>query len=142
MNQCSFIGNLGRDAESKVTGGGKTYLRFSIAVRPNYVPKGTEKPVPNWINVVLWGKTAEYMAGLGKGERVFVSGEYQTRTYQKKDGTTGYSHEINSVVCHRVAKNAAPSSSSGGEPGYGGAPGYDPEVPGSAGGFTEDDIPF
>jgi single-strand DNA-binding protein len=133
MNQCTFVGNLGRDPELREVGSGKKVLKFSIAVRPNYVPKGVEKPAPNWVNVVVWGKTAEALAGLRKGQRVFVTGEYQVSSYQGKDGTKKYNHEISGSICYPLAArdfSGGAGSSAGG---------YDPEMPG---GMTEDDIPF
>lgn len=91
LNQCNFIGNLGRDPETRHTAGGMTVANFSLAVTEKY--KGEEKT--EWVNVSLFGKLAE-VAGeyLTKGKAVYISGRMQTRKWQDKDGNDRYTTEI------------------------------------------------
>jgi single-strand DNA-binding protein len=49
-----------------------------------------------WVNVVVWGKPAEFCANyLSKGRLVFVEGRMETRKWQDKSGTDRYTTEIN-----------------------------------------------
>ncbi len=49
----------------------------------------------DFINVTLWGKTAEFAANyLGKGKMVGVQGRIQTGNYDDKDGKKVYTTEI------------------------------------------------
>ena len=51
LNQCSFIGRLGKDPEQlKVTSEGKPYIQFSLAV-----DQGKDETM--WLNVTAWEKT-------------------------------------------------------------------------------------
>ena len=81
FNQCSFIGRLGKDPdELKVTGEGKPYIQFSLAVDQG-------KTDTLWLNVTAWEKTAEVVEkSARKGTLVFVQGKLQMKKY--KDKTT------------------------------------------------------
>jgi single-strand DNA-binding protein len=81
LNQCSFIGRLGKDPdELKVTSEGKPYIQFSLAVDQG-------KSDTMWLNVTAWEKTAEVVEkSARKGTLVFVQGKLQVKKY--KDKTT------------------------------------------------------
>ncbi len=81
LNQCSFIGRLGKDPdELKVTSEGKPYIQFSLAVDQG-------KSDTMWLNVTAWEKTAEVVEKYArKGTAVFVQGKLQINKY--KDKTT------------------------------------------------------
>ncbi len=81
LNQCSFIGRLGKDPdELKVTSEGKPYIQFSLAVDQG-------KTDTMWLNITAWEKTAEVVEkSARKGMLVFVQGKLQLKKY--KDKTT------------------------------------------------------
>src|SRR5690242_17382447 len=82
LNQCNFIGHLGKDPELNVTSDGKPYTKFSIAV-----DQGKEKK-PLWLNIITWDKLAERMEQyLYKGAQVFVQGQLQITTFTDKKGS-------------------------------------------------------
>ena len=90
LNQCNFIGRLGKDPE--VVNGNIT--KFSIACGW----KTKEKEGTEWINCVAFGKQGEICAQyLKKGAQVYLSGKFKTDTYEK-DGIKRYSTSI--VVDH------------------------------------------
>lgn len=103
MNRVQIMGNLGKDPEIKLTNGGKTVAKLSVAVNRKYTtPKGEEKQYAEWINVVAWGKLAEAVGNeLQKGDRVFVEGRYSTRSYEDKSGSKRY---ITEVIANTIAK--------------------------------------
>jgi single-strand DNA-binding protein len=80
LNQCLFIGRLGKDPTSlQVTKEGKTFLRFSLAVDQG---KGQEAM---WLNVICWDKVAEAVDKYAsKGISVFVQGRLQIQKYTDK----------------------------------------------------------
>lgn len=91
LNQCNFIGRLGRDPEVRYTQSGKAVSSFSIACSEK---RGGEETT-EWVNVVAWEKLAEICGQyLAKGSLVFISGRMQTRKWQDKEGGTRYTTEI------------------------------------------------
>jgi single stranded DNA-binding protein len=80
LNQCSFIGHLGKDPDLQVTSEGKPYTRFSLAVKGG-------KDQTMWLNVTTWEKLAETVERFAhKGTQVFVQGRLQLRPYKDKNG--------------------------------------------------------
>jgi len=97
LNQCNFIGRLGRDPESRVMPDGKSVVNFSIAVGwKTQNGEGAE-----WVNCVAYEKLAEIIAQyLKKGSQVFISGRFKTRKWQDK--TTGADRYSTEIVCDRM----------------------------------------
>lgn len=91
VNNCMFIGRLGRDPESRFTQSGKTVVNFSIACSEKRV--GEE--YTEWVNIVVWDKLGEICAQyLQKGSLVYISGRMQTRKWQDQSGSDRYTTEI------------------------------------------------
>jgi single-strand DNA-binding protein len=97
LNRCEFIGHFSKKAEIKVLDGGSKVASFSIGVtKRGYTSKnGTEVPEKTtWVNIVAWRGLAEIVEKYtDKGSHVYVSGELNTRSYEK-DGVTRYLTEI------------------------------------------------
>ncbi len=56
---------------------------------------GDRQERTEWHTVVLFGKRAEALVQfLGKGDRIYVEGSLQTRTWEDKDGAKRYSTEV------------------------------------------------
>lgn len=51
---------------------------------------------PTWLNVIVFGKSAEMLAesGVGKGSRLLVTGRIENRAWTDKEGTDRLSLEI------------------------------------------------
>lgn len=96
LNQCNFIGRLGKDVEIKFTSSGNAIANFSIACGDDYKDKqGNKVEKTNWINVVIFGKLAEICGEyLSKGSQVFISGKQVTRKWTDQNGHDRYSTEI------------------------------------------------
>ena len=89
MNNCSFIGRLGRDPEMRYTTNGKAVVSFSLAVN-----RDGKKDESDWINFVAWEKTAEVIANYcHKGDLIGVTGALQRREWEK-DGQKRYAYEV------------------------------------------------
>lgn len=97
LNQCQFIGRLGREVELRHTTSGDACANFSIAVGESWKDKNTgeKQERTEWIRCVAWKKLAEIISEyLKKGSQVYVSGKMQTRKWQDKDGQERYTTEI------------------------------------------------
>lgn len=96
LNQCNFIGRLGRDPEQRVFPSGDMVANATIAVSSKWKAKdsGEIKEATEWVRLVFNGKTAEIACKyLRKGSQIFVTGEMRTREWEK-DGVKHYSTEI------------------------------------------------
>lgn len=93
LNLALLIGRLGKDPELRYAASGTAICKFSIAVD---VPKKDEnKQLPDWFNIVAFGKTGENCAQyLTKGREVFIEGQVKTRSYEDKGGNKRYVTEI------------------------------------------------
>ena len=137
LNQCNFIGNLGKDPEMRTMTNGKAVTNFSIAVTEKWTSNGEKKERTEWVRVTAYDKLAEVCAKyLTKGKPVFISGKMQTRSWEDKDGNTRYTTEI--IVNNMVMLGTSQGS---GDQDYG-----QPEKPGNypiKGGEPEyGDVPF
>ncbi len=96
VNKVILIGRLGKNPEVRFTGSGKAVANFSIACDESYKDSnGERQKKTEWVNLVLWGKTAE-LAGqyLHKGDLTYFEGRLQTRKWQDKEGQDRYSTEV------------------------------------------------
>lgn len=96
LNHCTFIGNLGRDAELRYTAGGEAVATLNLACSESWKDKqGQKQERTEWVRIILWGKTAESLAEyLTKGKQIYVSGKFTTRKWKDKDGADRYMTEI------------------------------------------------
>ena len=91
LNQCNFIGRVGRDPEERFTNSGKLTVRISIACSEK---RKSEERV-EWVNVVFWEKLAQIVVQyVRKGALLFVSGKIQTRSWEDKEGVKRSTTEI------------------------------------------------
>ena len=113
INTAVIMGRLTADPELKTTASGLSVLSFSVAVERNYQKEGEEKAV-DFINVVAWRKTAEFVSKyFHKGSMIAVEGSIQTRKYEDKDGNKRTAFEIlaNTVSFCGKEANSTPAES-------------------------------
>jgi single-strand DNA-binding protein len=96
LNKAIIIGNLGSDPEIRSTGGGARVANFSVATGRTWTGRdGQQQEKTEWHRIVAWEKLADIAEKfLKKGDRVYVEGEIEYRSYQDKDGVTKYMTEI------------------------------------------------
>lgn len=98
LNQCQFIGNLGRDPEIRTTQSGSKIANLRIACTEKWKDKNTgeRKEKTEWISIAIFSdglcRVAEQY--LKKGSKVYVSGKMQTRKWQDQSGQDRYSTEV------------------------------------------------
>lgn len=94
VNKAILVGNLGRDAEVKVTANGQSVATFSIATTETWTKDGEKKEKTEWHRIVLWGRQADTLQPyLTKGKQIYVEGRIETRQWEK-DGQKHYTTEI------------------------------------------------
>lgn len=94
-NRVELIGNLTRDPELRYTPNGAAVATFGLATNRTYVVDGEKKEEVDFHRLVAWNKLAELCNQLlKKGNRVFISGRLQTRSWEGQDGQSRSVTEI------------------------------------------------
>lgn len=94
LNKIIIMGRLTRDPELRRTQGGTAVTSFTMAVDRDFKPQTGEKET-DFIDVVVWGKTAEFAANyFTKGRMAIVEGRLQVRNWQDKDGNNRKATEV------------------------------------------------
>jgi single-strand DNA-binding protein len=97
LNRVEVIGNLTRDPELRYTPSNQAVTSFAIATNRRYKDQSgnwVDSP-PEYHDVVIWGQVGERCNQvLHKGDRVFVTGRLQTRSWEAPDGQKKYKTEI------------------------------------------------
>lgn len=97
LNQCQFIGHLGRDPETRTFSNGGKVCNLRLAVSERWKDaNGERKESTEWVSVAVFqeGLIRVCEQYLKKGAKVFVSGKLKTRKYQAQDGSDRYSTEV------------------------------------------------
>lgn len=144
VNKVILVGNLGRDAELKVTPSGFPISTFSLATTDRRRDKDTNQwqEKTEWHRIKLLGKQAESLKDyLKKGKQIYVEGRLETRSWDDKDGQKRYTTEIIADRIQLLGSAGGGSSRSRDDYDGGFDGGYDG---GAAGGFEapDDDVPF
>ena len=93
-NKIILLGRLVRDPELRYTASGKAVAQLTLAVDRPFAGQDGKKEA-DFIDVVLWGKTAEAAANYSfKGQRLLVEGRLQIRSYEAKDGSKRKATEV------------------------------------------------
>lgn len=96
LNQCQFIGNLGRDPETRTFQSGDKVCNLRIAVNEKWKDRdGNKQERTEWISVAVFGPLADVANQyLRKGSKAYVSGKMRTRKWQDQSGQDRYSTEV------------------------------------------------
>lgn len=134
LNKVLIMGNLTRDPEIKYTTKGTAVCDIGLAVnRKSKSDSGEVREEVTFIDVTLWGKTAEVIAKhMKKGGSVFVEGRLQLEQWDDK--STGQKRSKLKVIGENV-QMIGRSFKSETEPDARSLP-----APGTD--LEEDDIPF
>jgi len=89
------MGRLTRDPERRETGNGVPVTSFSLAVDRGYSPKDGGERQTDFIDVVAWRNTAEFVSKyFVKGQMAAVTGRLQIRDWTDKDNNKRRSAEV------------------------------------------------
>ncbi|MDP3149223.1 MAG: single-stranded DNA-binding protein [Ignavibacteria bacterium] len=117
LNKVMLIGNLGKDAETRVTPNNFSVTSFTVATSNSYKGKdGNWVNETTWHNIVAWNLSDYSKESLKKGSKVYVEGRIQTRDYNDKEGNKRYITEIISdriiPLDHRGESSSSSSNTS------------------------------
>lgn len=130
LNHVILGGRLTADPELKQTSSGLAVTSFSMAVKR----RGTDNDVTDFINIVAWRKTAEFVCKyFNKGSSICVVGAVQTRSWEDKNGQKRYATDVVANEVHFVDGKSETNRTEA--PGQAAEDGF--EVIGD-----EDDLPF
>lgn len=90
MNTVALTGRITAPIELKKTQSGVSVCSFSIAVaRPRV------KDTTDFINIVAWRNTAEFIAQyFGKGDKIEITGILTSRSYEDSNGSKRTAFEV------------------------------------------------
>jgi single-strand DNA-binding protein len=154
VNKVILVGNLGRDAELRATPGGLEVISFSVAT----TERKRDRETNQWTDQVEWHRVKMFRDTnksrstvheyLKKGQKVYVEGRLQTRSWDDKDGQKKYSTEIISDRIELLGRKEGGSGGGGGrerdddDGGYQGGGGYGGGSGGPQHEAPDDDVPF
>src|SRR6202040_3488556 len=157
VNKVILVGRLGRDPETRYSGGGQAVANFSMATDESYKDKNGERQKrTEWHKIVVWSKLAEIAQQyLKKGSLLYLEGRLQTREWQDKEGQKRTTTEIVATNFRMLGGRAEGAAAGGGASRSGGddmethAAPADDSYGGSGGGhapsgpeISDEDIPF
>ena len=95
LNKVLIMGRLTRDPELRRTQTGTPVASFSLAVDRDFKDKATGERTTDFIDVVSWRNTAEFVSRyFTKGRMAVVEGRLQMRDWTDKDGNKRRSAEV------------------------------------------------
>jgi single-strand DNA-binding protein len=121
LNKVILIGNLGADPEVRTVANGNRVANLSLATSRRWKGKtGENEEKTEWHRIVLWNNKGANLADIAeryckKGDKVYVEGSIEYRSWQDREGQTRYTTEIN-------ARDLILLSGRGGEGSGGAAP--------------------
>jgi len=100
LNKVMLIGNLGADPEVRSTTNGSRVATLSLATSRQWTSQGGEKQEKTeWHRVICWNNKGAQLADLAekymkKGNRIYVEGRIEYRTWEDREKQTRYVTEI------------------------------------------------
>ena len=95
LNKIFLMGRLARDPELRRTQSGTPVVSFRLAVDRDFKDKTTGERSTDWIDVVAWRQTAEFVSRyFSKGRMAVVEGRLQMRDWTDKEGNKRTSAEV------------------------------------------------
>lgn len=95
LNHIVVMGRLTHDPEKRNTASGVVCASFTVAVDRDFADKQSGKKETDFIDVVAWRQTGEFVSKyFTKGRMAVVSGRLQIRSWTDKDGNKRRTAEI------------------------------------------------
>ena len=96
VNRVTLLGNVTRDPLLKSTTNGQTVVTFGLATNRVWKDANGEKQsLPEYHNLVAWGKLAEFIGeNVRKGKPLFIEGYLKTRSWDSPEGTKIFRTEV------------------------------------------------
>ena len=145
LNRIIIMGRLVRDPELRTTQSGTSVTSFTLAVDRDFKDKDSGEKGVDFIAVVSWRATAEFVCKyFAKGRMAIAEGRLQIREWKDKDGNNRRTAEIvaENVYFGDSKPSEGGNATNNSAPTYGGGYGA-----GESSGFSEiadddGDLPF
>lgn len=123
LNKSILMGRLTRDPDLRYTQSQTPVVSFTLAVDRDFKDKATGEKTTDFIDIVAWRQTAEFVHKyFSKGRMAVVEGRLQIRPWTDKDGGKRKSAEI---VADNVYFGDSKRDGEAGGGGYAPQGGYD-----------------
>lgn len=87
INRVQLFGNLTRDPDLTYTKNNTALAKVGMAVNRSYKDKNDEwQEIATFLNITFWGKMAERVAQMRKGEKVYIDGRLETNSWTDDAG--------------------------------------------------------
>ena len=118
LNQVTLIGNVGGDPEIRTLANGARVATFSLATTRTWTGKdGPQQEKTEWHRLVVWSSLAATFGFVekfvSKGDRLYVEGQLEYRSYVAKDGSTRYTTEIRVMEVIDVSRSRTGEGANG-----------------------------
>lgn len=95
LNHIVLMGRLTRDPELRRTQSGTSVASFSLAVDRDFADKTTGQRATDFIDIVAWRSTGEFVSKyFSKGRMAVVEGRLQIRNWTDNDGNKRRTAEV------------------------------------------------
>ena len=125
LNKVMLIGNLGADPELRSTNNGSRVATLSIATSRQWTGQtGGKQEKTEWHRIICWNNKGAQLADLAerfmkKGDRIYVEGRIEYRTWEDREKQTRY---VTEIIAREVLLLSARAGGEGGTgPSGGGA---------------------
>ncbi|MGN0489424.1 MAG: single-stranded DNA-binding protein [Ruminococcus sp.] len=99
INKAVIMGRIANDLQLKETTSGRKVMSFNVAV--DIFAKAGEEPKTDFIPVVCWQNTAEFVHKyFQKGSMIAIDGSLQMRTYETSEG---YMRNVLEIIANEVS---------------------------------------
>ena len=123
LNRIILMGRLTRDPELRHTQTGTPVASFSLAVDRDFKDKSTGEKATDFIDIVAWRSTADFVSRyFTKGRMAVVTGRLQIRNWTDKEGNKRRSAEV--VADNVYFGDSKRDAEAGAAPSYGQGGGY------------------
>ena len=145
LNKVIIGGRLTADPELKKTPQGTSVTSFTVAVDRRYTKNGETQQSADFINMVAWRTTAEFITRyFRKGSSICIVGSIQTRSWTDQNNQKRYTTEVvvdeaNFVDSRKESGYTAPQGDSFNTPAYSSD---ETETPKFEELSNDDDLPF
>ena len=121
LNRVILMGRLVRDPELRRTQSGTPVASFSLAVERDFKNQSTGEKTTDFIDIVAWRNTAEFVSKFfTKGRMAVVEGRLQIREWKDQNGNNRRSAEVvaDNVYFGDSKRDGAPASGGYDAPAY------------------------
>lgn len=95
LNKITLMGRLTKDPELRNTQSGASVASFTLAVDRDFKDKSTGEKSTDFIDIVAWRSTAEFVSRyFTKGRMAVVEGRLQLRDWTDRDGNKRRAAEV------------------------------------------------